>query len=120
MNPVKATPTDTCDTIDCGKVEAFTLTEVATAMRGMKSGKAAGENEIRPEMLKALTGEWVRWLTRVCQVTRKLEKISKHWQTKMIIPLYKKDGRKECTKYREISLLSLPGKVYAKDLERKC
>ena len=33
---------------------------------------------------------------------------------------YKKGDRKECTNYREISLLSLLEKVYAKCLERKC
>ena len=67
LNPIRATPTDTCDTIDLGKEEVFTLTEVAAVIRGLKSGKAAGEDEIRPEMLKALNGG-VRWLTRVCQV----------------------------------------------------
>ena len=38
----------------------------------------------------------------------------------MIIPIFKKGDRKQCTNYRGISLLSLPGKVYAKCLERKC
>ena len=38
----------------------------------------------------------------------------------MIIPIFKKGDRKQCTSYRGISLLSLPGKVYAKCLERKC
>ena len=40
---------------------------MAAAIRGLNSGKAAGEDEIRPEMLKALNGG-VRWLTRVCRV----------------------------------------------------
>ena len=66
LNPVRVTPTDTCDTIDFGKEEVFTLTEVAAAIR-LKSAKAAGENEIRTEMFKALNGG-VRWLTRVYQV----------------------------------------------------
>ena len=33
---------------------------------------------------------------------------------------FKKAGRKQRTNYRRISLLSLPEKVYAKCLERKC
>ena len=41
-------------------------------------------------------------------------------QSGVIIPIYKIDDRKECTNYREISLLSLPGKVYEKCLEQKC
>ena len=43
--------------------EVFTAAEVATAIKGIKSGKAAGEDEIRPKMLKALTGEGILWLT---------------------------------------------------------
>ena len=38
----------------------------------------------------------------------------------MIIPIFKKGDRKQCTNYKGISLLSLPGKVYAKCLASKC
>ena len=102
-----------------GEDEVFTAAEVATAIEGIKSGKAAGEDEIRPEMLKALTGEGILWLMRVCQIRWKLGKTPRDWQTGMIIPILKKGDRKQCTNYREISLLSLPGKVYTKCLERK-
>ena len=120
---------------------------MATTIKGIKSGKAAGEYEIRPEMLKAQTGEGILWLTRVCQVAWKYGKTPRDWQTddtrkeiasngrttegyhssvcqkkytpnasvcqEKIIPIYKKGDRKQCTNYRGISLLSLPGKVYA-------
>ena len=60
FSPVRTAATDTCDMIDFGKEKVFTLTKVASAIRGLKSGKAAkGEDEIRPEMLKALNGEGV-------------------------------------------------------------
>ena len=99
-----------------GKEEVFTAAEVA----GIESGKAAGKNEIRFEMLKALTGEGILWLTRVCQAAWKLGKTPRDWQTGVIIPMYNKEDRRQCTNYREISLLSLPGKLYAKCLERGC
>ena len=54
--------------MDENEEEVFTAAEVAMTIKGIKSGKAAGEDEIRPEMLKALTGEGILWLTRVCQV----------------------------------------------------
>ena len=120
LNPARVTPTDTYNTIDFGKEEVFTSTEVAAAIRGLKSGKAAVEDEIRPEMFKAFNGEGVCWLTKVFQVAWKLEKTPKDLQTGVIIPIHKKGDRKECTNYRGISLLSLPEKVDAKCLERKC
>ena len=67
MNPVRATPTNSCDTIGLAKEEVFTLADVAAAMQRIKSGKAAGENKIRSEVLKALNGG-VRLMTSVCQV----------------------------------------------------
>ena len=103
-----------------GEEKAFIAAEVATTIKEIKSGKATGEDEIRPEMLKALTGEIIRWLTRVCKVTWKFGKTLRDWRTGVIIPIFKKEDRKQCTNYRGISLLSLPGKFYAKCLERKC
>ena len=41
------TPTGTCDGIDFGKKEVFTLTEVTAVIRRLKSGKAADEDELR-------------------------------------------------------------------------
>ena len=60
LNPVRATPTDKCDLIDCEKEEVFTLTETAAAKQKLKTGKAAGEDEIRSEMLNALNGQGVQ------------------------------------------------------------
>ena len=68
LNPVSATHTDTCVTIDFGKDEVFKSEKVAAVMRRLKSGNAAGQDEIPPKMLKALNGEGVCWLTKVCQV----------------------------------------------------
>ena len=64
---------------------------MATAIKEIKSGKAAAE-EIIPEMLKALTGE-VLWLTQVCQVAWKFGKTPRDWQTGVIIPTFKRDRK---------------------------
>jgi len=65
LNPVKAINDDTHEPICFGKEEVFAAREVATAIGRLKSGKAAGEDEIRPKMLKALNSEGILWLTSV-------------------------------------------------------
>ena len=79
-----------------GNKKFFTLTEVASAIRRLKSGQTPGQDEIRPEMLKALNGEGVSdgidtWKT------------PNDWQAYVIIPTYKKGVCKERTNYRGIS-----------------
>ena len=54
---------------------------MATAIKGIKSGRAAGKDKIRSEMLKALTGEGILWLTQVCQVELEFSKTPRDWQT---------------------------------------
>ncbi|KAK3558202.1 hypothetical protein QTP86_014003, partial [Hemibagrus guttatus] len=41
------------------------------------------------------------------------------WATGVVIPLFKKGDRRVCSNYRGITLLSLPGKVYSRVLERR-
>ena len=53
----------------------------------------------------------------MCQVSRCSGREPKDW---VIVPIHNKGDRSECTNYRGISLLSLPGKLYAKCLEERC
>ena len=71
-------------------------------------------------MLKAMNIYGVRWLTRVCKVACRTGQAPKQWQTSVIISIHKKGDKRKCTNYRGISLISVPGKVYAKCLEKKC
>ena len=71
-------------------------------------------------MLKAINNFGVRWVTRVCQVAWKTSEVPKQWQASVLIPIYKKRRQKKCANYRGIFLLSLPEKVYAKCLEKRC
>ena len=67
MNLVKALTRDTHEVTHLGEEEVFTAAEVATAIKGIKCGKAAGEDEIRSEMLKVLTGKGILCLMQMCQ-----------------------------------------------------
>ena len=41
------------------------------------------------------------------------------WQTGVVVPIFKKGDQRVCSNYRGITLLSLPGKVYARVLEKR-
>ena len=94
--------------------------EAQVGIRALKPGKAAGIDEIRPEMLKSLSRHGMIWLTRVCRVAWREGRAPVDWQTGIVVPIFKKGDRRECSNYRGITLLSLPGKVHARVLERKC
>ncbi|CAF3219623.1 unnamed protein product [Rotaria sp. Silwood2] len=98
----------------------ISLAEVTTAIKSLKAGKAAGVDEMRPETLKSLTSGDIRWLTRICQVVWKTGKAPADWQTGIVVPIFKKGDQKECSSYRGITLLSLPGKLFARVIERRC
>ena len=119
LNPVDATLTQTHEE-QVGEDIQITEADVNTVIKSLKTGKAPGEDDIRPEMLKAMNIYGVRWLTRVCKVAGRTELAPKQWQTSVIIPIYKKGDKRKCTNYRGISLISVPGKVYAKYLKKKC
>ena len=57
LTSAKASTRDTHEVIHLAEEEFFTAAEVATVIKVIKYGKAVGEDEIRPEMLKTLTGE---------------------------------------------------------------
>ena len=76
-----------------GEEEVFIAAEVATAIKGIKSEKVAGEDEIRLETLKALTGEGIFWLRQVYQVAWKFGKTPRDWQAGVIISIFKKGDR---------------------------
>ena len=70
-------------------------------------------------MLKALNEKGVRWLTRVCQVAWKFGKTQKDWQTGVVISIHRKAIVISIRIIEEHhSLFNLPGKMYAKSVER--
>ena len=70
--------------------------------------------KIRPEMLKALTGEGI--LSSSCvEVWQNFQRLANRCD----YSIFKKGDRKQCTSYKGKSLLSLPGNAHAKCPERK-
>ena len=94
--------------------------EVLEAVRRLKNGKASGPDNISCEMLKAHKGI-VEWLWDIIDKCWSTEVLPNDWKVAEIVPLYKSKGkRSECSNHRWISLLSVPGKVFASVILNRC
>lgn len=117
LNPTTASPPVAKMQIKTETV--LTTEEVTRAITRLKTGKSAGADEIRPEMLKATGEDGIAWIQRLFQVAWDTGETPQEWQIGVVAPIFKKGDKAECSNYRGISLLSLPAKLYAKILEVK-
>ncbi|KAK3573193.1 hypothetical protein QTP86_015101 [Hemibagrus guttatus] len=102
------------------EVDSFiTQAEVTEVVQQLLGGKAPGMDEIRPEYLKSLDVVGLSWLTRLCNIAWRSGTVPLDWATGVVIPLFKKGDQRRCSNYRGITLLSLPGKVYSRVLEKR-
>ena len=103
--------------IDLGPIH---FDEVLNAVPKLKNGKASGPDNISAEMLKSHIGiaEWLWDIVNKCWTE---ENLPQDWKLAEVVPLYKSKGkRSECWNYRGISLLSVPGKVFASIILNRC
>uniref|UniRef100_A0A673BTI1 Reverse transcriptase domain-containing protein n=1 Tax=Sphaeramia orbicularis TaxID=375764 RepID=A0A673BTI1_9TELE len=98
---------------------SITQAEVTEVVGKLLGGRAPGVEEIRPEYLKSLDVQGLSWLTRLCNIAWRSGTVPLDWQTGVVVPLFKKGDRRMCSNYGGITLLSLPGKVYSRVLERR-
>ena len=68
-------------------------------------------------LLKVRGGIIVRWLHLIFNMVWETGKAPGDWQKAVIIVIHKKGSKRMCKNYRGISLLSIPGKVFAKILD---
>ena len=109
VNPVAATLTQIHEK-HVGEDIQITEADVNAVIISLKTGKAPGADDIRPEMLKAINMYDVRWLTRVCKVAYRTGQAPKQWQTSVIVPIHKIGDNTKSTNYRGISFIKVPGK----------
>ena len=90
------------------------IDEVRRAVARLKGGKAAGVCGIAAELLKAGGEAMIHGLHAVLSAVWQTGTIPPDWKRGLVIPLWKGKGdQKDCTNYRGITLLSVPGKVLA-------
>ncbi|VFQ64091.1 unnamed protein product [Cuscuta campestris] len=94
------------------------LEEVVRALRGMRSGRALGPDEIPVEFWKnAGRGAWV-WLTKLFNVIFRTARMPDEWRESLLVPLFKGKGDiQSCENYRGIKLLSHTMKVWERVIE---
>ncbi|KAI3368910.1 hypothetical protein L3Q82_025425 [Scortum barcoo] len=119
LNPTDLPSNEEAEAGDSEVDSSITRAEVTEVVRKLLRWQGAGVDEIRPEYLKSLDVVGLSWLTRLCNIAWRLGTVPLEWQTGVVVPLFKKGDRRVCSNYRGITLLSLPGKVYARVLERR-
>ena len=94
-----------------------TQTDISNAISRLKNGKAPGICKISPEMLKYGEPLTSSALLPLFDLIWNTEEIPEDWRRGIILPLYKgKGNRSEGGNYRGITLLSVPGEVFARVL----
>ncbi len=97
-----------------GEQREIERVEVKKAIAKIKCGKDAGIDGITPEMVKH-GDEVVEWKTMIYDLVWRQGEVPDEWKKSVIVPLHKGKGSKdECNKYRDISLLREPGKIYGR------
>ncbi|XP_015115564.1 uncharacterized protein LOC107040136 [Diachasma alloeum] len=87
--------------------------EFCGALKALKNGKAAGEDEIAGEFLKYLPENWKVELWKVTQKGWETGSLMKGWEVARIFPIHKGGDENDVGNYRGISLLNLGYKLLA-------
>ena len=107
-SPPDIPPAETELPISCDKPWK---TEIKKAVMTLRSGKAAGPDEIPAEAIKADIESAVQMLYSLFSKIWEKEEVPAQWKEGIIINLPKKGDLRDCSNYRGIMLLSTPGKV---------
>ena len=93
--------------------EIPTIAEIARAIAGLKDGKAPGGDGIPAEVWKHGGDNLFSRLHQLTTNAWEVGSLPQVWKDASIVTIYKKIDRKDCVNYRRISLLSIPGKIFA-------
>ncbi|VDP05624.1 unnamed protein product, partial [Schistosoma curassoni] len=109
LNPpnIEAAPTDLLI-----NVVPPTIEKISMAIRQIKSGKAAGADNIPAEAPKADVAATARILHILFSKIWDEEQVPKDWKEGLLVKIPKKGDLSNCDNYRSITLLSIPGKVF--------
>ena len=90
--------------------------EIRRAIGQLKKGKASGPDNIPAEALKADTNTIVEMLHPLFKKIWQEKQVPAEWKEGYLIKLPKKGDLSNCSNYRGITLLPVPGKVFSRIL----
>jgi len=109
LNPPEIHPANADLLISCDNP---TRDEIRKAITQLKNGKAAGPDDIPAEALRADLEASVEMLYPLFEKIWEEEEIPTDWKEGYLIKIPKKGDLSNCSNYRGITLLSVPGKVF--------
>ncbi|KAK7090431.1 hypothetical protein V1264_010229 [Littorina saxatilis] len=115
-SPPAIEPSDVDLPVNCEKP---TREEIRKAITLLKNGKAAGPDDIPAEALKADIDASVEMLYPLFERIWDEEDVPTDWKEGYLVKLPKKGDLSNCSNYRGITLLSVPGKVFNRVLLEK-
>ena len=108
QTPVTAEEEEEIEDIDTNPP---TLAEIQNAIKRLKNGKAAGEDLIVAELLKADVSFTSKKIKHILDEVWKQERTPLRWKRGIIVKLPKKGDLKNCKNWRGITLLPVVSKV---------
>lgn len=100
-------------------IPAPTLEEIKNIIMKLKNGKSSGENGVNSELIKYGGEELMKKIHTLIEEIWEKEVMPKSWETVVLIPIYKKGSKEECSNYRGIALLDTAYKIMAKHIQIK-
>ena len=105
--------TEEAESVDSEVDLPITRTEVAKVVKKLHGGRTQKVDDISPEFLKALDLVGLFLLIHLYNIEWTSGAVPLDWQTGVVVPLFKKRDWRVCSSYTGITVLSLPGQVYA-------
>ena len=90
--------------------------EVLAALSRIKVGKAAGSNGLLSDIVKYCGGPLLDFIVSMFGAVWREKQVSAEWHDALLVPVPKKGDLSVCDNWRDISLLDVMGKLFARIL----